>query len=255
MGQILIQGTPRQGAAAVFDPAAEPDRTFNSFSALRFAGTPQSGNVGGRYALPKEFDSNEFASAFVPEGSDVLAMQGEQPVQGTGYVAPGWTPWKYPEHGEPAIDETTGKQKVELKANPNWSKTSGPEVPKEIPVPVFQRHPEAGKIHKVPGREKNDVAHILMCRPLIIQAQVNEIYGRLSIDQMTAEVYGETIEGKPRTDSGMLGEQQLRAARNIDQDLRADQMAEEGMGRSAVLHTTLPHNMPVRLTVPPKKVG
>lgn len=256
MGQINIESTPKMGAAAIFDPVNDPARSMHpsQFSELRFVGTPQNGNVGGRFSLPMEFDSRAFASAFVPEGSPVLAMQQAQPVLGTGYVSDGWQPWKYPDTLPPEVDNL-GQPKMKEVSNPDWKKDGPPSIPKTILVPEVKEHPLKGKVHTVPSMEQHGITYVLMYRPIEVQQQVNEVYGLLSIDHMTAEVRGETINGAPRDDTGMLGEQQLRAARNIDSDILADRAAEENLGRSTVLHSALPSNNPARLTRPPVKLS
>lgn len=256
MGQIQIQSTPRVNhPASVFDPSTDPamQAGIQQFSRLQFVGTPQTGNVGGRFCLPLEFDSQEWASKYAAKGQEVLSLAQDQPVLGTGYISEGWVPWLYPEHNGPDLD-AQGKQKVELKPNPDWSAKSNESVPKQIEVPIFLPHPLAGQTHEVPSQDANGITYVLMKRPLIVQQQVNEVYGALSIDQMTAEVFGENIATQDAR-GGMLGEKQLRRAVNLDTDIAADRAAEENMGRSTVVHSTLESNNPVRLTRPPQRMS
>lgn len=131
-------------------------------------------NLGGRFALPPEFDSSRYASAFVAEGNEVLAKQREEVLQGTCYTAPGWKVWKYP---KTVKGETT-------------------------------EHPSAGERHIVVdagGKTK----FVLMYRPLDVQKQVNEVYGALSTDRMINEIKGETVSSNQQDDPGILSNQRL----------------------------------------------
>lgn len=208
MGQILIEPTPRLKNTSIFDSEGQRGGVqITKFPNLRYKGNDAGQNVGGRFSLPQGFDGEKFASAFVPEGNEVQAMQTDQPVIGTGYVSDGWQVWK--------------------------NSTDQP--------------------HKVHDRDQNGPVYVLMFRPIEVQQQVNEAYGLLSIDQMTAEVRGDTIGGKPADDRGMLNEKRL-ASTHVDADLAADREAEEHLGRSSVVQTTL-QTPNERLTKPPQKVS
>lgn len=232
MSAIHIASTPRQ-SESIFDPTTAPIASRN-FSLLR-SGNTQNGNVGGRFALPREFDSSRFASSFVAEGNEVESMAGEQPVMGTGYVADGWTVWKYPTKGKPVVDENF---------EPVLDKAG---------QPTFEEHPSAGKTHRISSQERGGPTYVLMCRPIEVQKQVNEVYGLLSIDNMTAEVRGETVAGQdPATMQSMLTERQLKKAEGGAID--ADRAYEEGLGQSKVVHSSLTSTSE-RLTKPSKKVS
>lgn len=79
-----------------------------------------------------------------------------------------------------------------------------------------------------------------MCRPATVQAQVNEVFGLLSIEQMAAEARGETIGGQPtdQQDPGMLSTTRLGRA-YVEHEIEADREAEARMGRSSVVQTSL----------------
>lgn len=68
-----------------------------AFPALKRSDALVGPNLGGKFALPAEFDSTNLASSLVLEGNEVLAMQVDQPVVGTPYTSEGWTVWNYPE--------------------------------------------------------------------------------------------------------------------------------------------------------------
>lgn len=230
MGQILLAPTPRLQNTSIFDPENQGGVRITKFPQLRYKGGLNGQNLGGRFALPMEFDQNQFASAFVPDGNEVMAMQTDQPVQGTGYVADGWKVWKYPDkQTTPKLDDT-GK-----------------------PTKVFEDHPMKGKSHKVHSQDAHGPVYVLMYRPIEIQQQVNEIYGLLSIDNMTAEARGETIAGAPIDDKGMLNERRL-ASTHVDADIAADREAEESLGRSSVVQSTL-QTPNARLTKPLQSVS
>lgn len=104
MPTIQIPETQRdtlQGAT-VFDPANTNQHSSvgKNFSLLRSGTTHHNLNLGGRFSLPIAFEAKKFASKFAEEGNEVEAMQRDQPVMGTGYVADGWKVWKHPQTGE-----------------------------------------------------------------------------------------------------------------------------------------------------------
>lgn len=175
----------------ISEPVLEPGGFTRdpNFPALKRSDALVGPNLGGKFALPAEFDTTKHASSLVLEGNEVLAMQVDQPVVGTPYVAEGWQVWKYPEG-----------------------------------------HPQVGQPHKVTGVKAGE-NYVLMFRPLEVQEQVNQAYGELSIQQMTAEVKGETLS-VPGTeqDPGMLTEERL--AREIG----AEKDRDEAMGRSTAVH-------------------
>lgn len=259
MGQILIAPTPKlaQPAASIFDPANNPNLggvKITQFPHLRFVGGANGINVGGRFSLPPEFDSVRFASAYKMKGNEVLAAQREEPVLGTGYVADGWTVWKYPKNTQvPKLDDD-GEPVMRKIPNKDWNKNSDPSVPKEFTEMVYEENPSSGQPHEVHSQEQNGPTYVLMCRPIEVQNQINEIYGLLSIDNMTAEVRGDTIGGAKPDDPGMLTDPRL-ANTHVDSDIAADRAAEEHLGRSSVVQSTLQSNQSSRLTKPPRKLS
>lgn len=233
MGQILIQSTVRDpNATVIFDPSTQT-QTRGKLNLLR-SSTNQNGNVGGRFALPPEFDSKRFASSFAVEGNEAEAMMEDQQVIGTGWVSDGWRPWKFPANKLKPTRDEDGEVKKDEKGKS-----------------ILDPHPNAGKVHKVKSLEREGPTYVLMCRPIEVQNQVNEAYGLVSIDNMAAEARGDTIAGdSPTKDPGMLGAQRL----GVDREVDADRQMEETIGRSAVVQSSIPHNSE-RLTKPPQQVG
>lgn len=245
MPTLVIPATPRDtmGGATVFDPATagQAGSAGRKFSMLRGSSAQNHLNLGGRFALPYEFDSQRFASAFVAEGNELQAMTLDQPVIGTGWVSDGWEVWKYPKF--------TNQQKIDEDGDPVFASNA-----KKEKVPVYAEHPQAGLPHKVPSTDRNGQTHVLMFRPIEIQNQVNEAYGLLSIDNMTNEVRGDTIAGMDRESkeaASMLTNQQLNI---VERDIDSDAQFERGLGKSTVVHTSIPSNSG-RLTKPPTKLS
>lgn len=146
-----------------------------------------SSNLGGKFALPIEFDSSVLSGGFYAEGQEALAMESPQPILGTAYTAPGWSVWKYP-------DTVAGTK---------------------------QPHTYAGKPHRVAGTKPGE-NFILMCRPLDVQQQVNSLYGELSTDMMVQEIRGETNlaqEGDPGILINSRLEREIGKDREIEEDL------------------------------------
>lgn len=157
-------------------------------------------NLGGKFALPIEFDSTVLAGGFYAEGQEALAMESPQPMLGTPYTAPGWSVWKYP-------DTVTG---------------SKPPQP----------HTYAGKPHRVAGTKAGE-NFILMCRPLDVQHQVNSVYGELSTDMMVSEIKGETNLAQGG-DPGILINSRLNTEIGKDQEI--EENLSEGT-RQTVAHS------------------
>lgn len=95
MGTIVIDSTPRKSEGDGFTSKGK-------FNLLNQEESRQTTNLGGKFALPLEFNSVNLASAFYLQGQESLSMQGPQPVMGTSYTAPGWKVWKYPAGHEKA---------------------------------------------------------------------------------------------------------------------------------------------------------
>lgn len=70
--------------------------TIAMYPLLKAESKLQNNAIGGRFVLPREFDSKKYASAFYAEGNECSSMTEPQPVLGTRYVAPGWKTWLYP---------------------------------------------------------------------------------------------------------------------------------------------------------------
>lgn len=141
--------------------------------------------LGGDYALPVEFNSKKFASAFVAKGNEVDAMKNRQVLLNTNYTADGWKVWKYPD------TIPTGKLDEQNK-------------------PIFKPHPRAGKMHIVTSRVKGGGKYVLMYRDAGVQREVNQAYANLSRDNMEMEVTGQTVAGANLDDDpGMLGADRL----------------------------------------------
>lgn len=158
--------------------------------------------VGGKLALPYEFDTNELAGQWSKKGADVDAARGPQPVVGTEYSARGWDIWKYPNEVPDGLDDNDKPEK--------------------------KKHDKAGQAHEV---TLSDGTYVLLCRPKVVQDQVNEAYAEHSRQLMNLELSGTTIAGSAHDDSGMLGEQQLNAVERF-----GDMEAERSQGREPVLH-------------------
>lgn len=165
-------------------------------------------NLGGKFALPSEFDANKLAAGFYGEGQEARSMEARQPVVGSPYRADGWTVWKYPPERE------TGKLDKDRK-------------------PIMEKHPMAGQPHKVAGAKAGE-NFVLMCRPADVQAQVNHVYGLVSIGLMTREIRGESLaDDAGGRDSGMLPDTRLK------REIGAEREIEEATGRSTAVHTDL----------------
>jgi len=65
---------------------------------------------------------------------------------------------------------------------------------------------DAGEYHSVTVA---DGTYVLMFRPIDIQQGVDKVFGDLSRKRMLSEKRGETIDGKPVKDTGMLTEDRL----------------------------------------------
>lgn len=140
-------------------------------------------NLGGDFALPREFDSKKFASSFIPKGNAVIAAKGRQTLIGTSYTADGWQVWKYPAEDS---DE--------------------------------KPHPKAGESHEVTERSKGGGTFVLMYRSQAVQVEVNQAYGEVSRQRMSMEATGQTVAGANVTDDpGMLGKGRLPSEPNLEE--------------------------------------
>lgn len=170
-------------------------------------------NLGGKLALPREFDTKQFAAAWYMKGNEVESKRGKQPLLGTKYSAPGWEVWNFPEERPTGkMDEKSGK-------------------------PVMEKHPNAGKTHEVTLAGKEAGTYVLMYRSADIQEQVNQVYGQLSRERLVGEVRGQTLTlaGSPET-SGMLTDDQL------SQLIGAEAQNEGRDGQQTVIHSALGGN-------------
>lgn len=194
------------------EQSPKQDPRFNLLTTR--AGHASGENLGGKFALPPEFESHRYASAFVLEGQEVLARQAPQPVLGTELISDGWTVWKYPGKLEKTEE---GKKSKKNRGVPELKAGS--------------EHPLAGQPHKVVG-DKLGENYVLMFRPIEIQRQVNLAYGETSRLATVAEVRGETLQPLVNT-PGMLTSKQLTRE---ERDLEAEREFEEhGGGRTAVV--------------------
>lgn len=192
----------------------EAPQAENRFASLRINhGAKTGSNLGGKYALPPEFPSDKYASAFFAEGPESLAAQQDQPVLGTEFVAPGWSVWRYPG----ALEKAKKKTKKD--------KTDVAELSDGA-------HPLAGKPHKIVDGSNTYVLHY---RPREIQDDVNLAYALHSTDELVSEVKGESLALDPSQRNGILTSQDLSA--RGDRDLEAEKEFEQSrMGTSAVVH-------------------
>jgi hypothetical protein len=169
-------------------------------------------NIGGQWAVPAEFDTGRFASAFYKEGQESLRMQQDQPVVGTNLMAPGWKVWTYPEN----------------KVNSEGKKDKEGKPIKPV------SHELAGKAHKVVG-DKPDEFYLLHYRDIDVQNQVNLAYAKLSHENVRAELLGQTAyAADPNDPTGLVTEQFLRKELGVDREV------EEGYGRPTAVHGALP---------------
>jgi hypothetical protein len=67
---------------------------------------------------------------------------------------------------------------------------------------------EKGKPHTV--KTGGNKTFVLMCRPRVIQDQVNALYGNVSKKFINREIKGETVAGASKQDPGILTEDRLR---------------------------------------------
>jgi hypothetical protein len=163
-------------------------------------------NLGGKFALPAEFDTNKHAGGFYAEGQEALAMQARQPITGSPYTADGWVIWRYP------AERDTGRFN-------------------EKNEPIMEKHPMAGQPHKVAGMKPNE-NFVLMFRPRELQDQINHVYGLVSIDLMTAEIKGESLAADAGGDDpGMIPDTRLK------REIGAEREIEELQGRSTAVHS------------------
>lgn len=173
-------------------------------------------NLGGRFAVPLEFDQSRNASAFYPEGNESFARQQDEIIQGTSLIAEGWKVWKYPECSSiPELDDEGNQKKDETGRK------------------IFCKHPNAGRPHKVPPLDRDGVVYVLHYRSLEVQNQVNQVYGDLSREAMVNEIRGETIGGTAPDDPGMLSDQVLK------REIGKEQEIEQLDGRSTVVHSAV----------------
>jgi hypothetical protein len=188
-----------------------------NFGALNRRGGVNGAPIGGKFILPVEFDSVKFASAFYTEGAEARSMQTEQPVVGTAYFAEGWKVWKFPK-----------------------------EIPEGFPN-EGDPHPNAGEPHKVvSASSKSKEAFVLMYRPKEVQEQVNQCYGLLSLEQMTAEVKGETLSVEEANgDKGML------TADRLDKAYREPDAIEENaeVGKDTAINQFEPEGFVIKKKV------
>lgn len=71
--------------------------------------------------------------------------------------------------------------------------------------------PEGSKGAAVKVKASNNKTYVLMCRPRVIQDQVNAIYGNISKKFMNKEISGQTVAGEVQQDPGMLTEERLKS--------------------------------------------
>lgn len=164
-------------------------------------------NLGGRFALPIEFDQGKYAAAFYQKGQQVMAMQQDQVIVGTEYATPGWQVWKYPGVAEKKKE----RGKVDKAAT---------------------AEDKAGRPHEVTSQSKDGATFVLMFRPLELQRQVNRAYADLSREAMINEVRGD----RPAVTSGdgILTNAMLKSVG--ERDIEADREFEEsGAGRTAAI--------------------
>lgn len=163
-------------------------------------------NLGGKFALPAEFDTDKWAAGIYGEGQEARSMEGRQPIVGSPYTADGWQVWKYP------AERPTGKFN-------------------EKGEPIMEKHPMAGQVHKIAGTKTGD-NFVLMFRSKEIQEQVNHVYGLVSIDMMTREIRGESLaDDAGGQDAGMITDTRLKREIGVEQEI------EEAQGRSTAVHS------------------
>lgn len=192
---IVIDSAPKGTAA--------PGNIRDPYPLLKRNDSLQTTNLGGKYALPAEFESTKLAAGFYAEGQEALSMQQNQPVVGSAYIVEGWKVWKYPDEVITGYDE---KNK-----------------------PIMSKHPMAGQPHKVAGTKPGE-NFVLMFRSADVQYQVNHVYGMVSIETMSREQRGETLSGPGANDPGMLTDLRLK------REIGAEREIEEAQGRSTAVH-------------------
>jgi hypothetical protein len=205
MGVIVVEPTSLRRAVSSLGPVRDPFSLLN-----RNDGLIGNSNLGGRYALPVEFDSNKYASAFYAEGNEAHAMQRDQPILGTALTAPGWKIWTYPARRRTGELDEKGKLKLNSKNEP-----------------LSEDHPSAGEPHKVHSMEAKGQTLILMYRSLEVQQQVNEAYAQLSREITDAELSGETSAVlDPDDPNGILTAAQLASDASARAEIKRDEAEE-----------------------------
>lgn len=199
MPTIQLLSTPRE-----FGEASIPQgpQFGKKFSLLRERGAMENTSIGGRFSLPKEFDSQRFASSFHAEGNEAQAMTTPQPVMGTKYEAEGWEIWKYPvgsnqegkPHRVPSLDK--GGQTYVLMCRSI-----------EVQAQVNEAYGQLSRAN------------------MVAEARGETVGG----DDPNSE-----------ENRGMLSTKQLDKVEGAI--LEADREFEERMGKETVVHSTLPSN-------------
>lgn len=178
-------------------------------------------NLGGKFALPAEFDASRFASSYVQKGPQVVAAMQDESILGTQYTAPGWQVWRFPGIPEKKISSSKKEKK---------NKTSGDAV--------ISGREKAGLTHEVTSSTKDGITYVLMFRPIEVQNQVNRAYADLSLSQMVTEIRGDSLALPVEQSQGILTNRDLRQAG--DRDIEADREFEEnGGGRTAAIEPSL----------------
>lgn len=196
---IVVEQRPGLTLQPGYGTSGDPFPLLNRNNSL------QAGNLGGKFALPVEFDSTKLASAFYGEGQEAESMRALQPLIGAPYQVMGWEIWRYP------AEVPTG------------------ELDSKTKEPIMRKHPMGGNPHKVAGSKVGE-NFVLMFRPIEVQEQVNMVYGDVSLDMLTREATGETLTvAQAAGDPGMLTN--TRLAREMGPD------AEDAIARrSAAIH-------------------
>lgn len=170
--------------------------TKSPFSLLKSGSVRDGMNQGGSFKLPANFDQGGLAAGFYLE-SEVPSMQADQTLHGTKFSAPGWAVWKEPDF------------------------LLGTKTP----------NPDKGKKKTVTTRDKVPEVYVLMCRPMDVQQQVNEVYGMLSRERMDNEIA--TSAAFTSQDTGMLSDERLKS--EIGAEAEAESI-QRGHAVAPVMH-------------------
>lgn len=211
---------------------------LDRFSLLtRATGNLPGSQVGGKFALPAEFDRSRYAASFYRQGQEANSMRAPQILMGSNplMTAPGWEIWKYPGVPQTKVKKGSGEKQIKGKSKDEDADGGIKSL--------------AGKPHKVMGTGA-DETYVLMFRPIEVQQQVDLWYAEHSRTMMVQEVQGDTIDADVAEAGGMITAKQMTNDLH-DRDVQAEAEFEEFMGKTAIVHgSSIPHEgNPIRTKV------